>query len=405
MRFAYTGIMAPDRRVSGTLKSRNRLDALRQLLNRGCHPLTIEEVEEDALSVERLATRFLRRVSVSDLAVFSRQLAALLKAGLPLIKALNTLRRQSANRRLARVIQDVEETLATEGGTLADALDEHPRVFNSVYRGLVRAGEEGGSLIEVLSDLAGHLSRSAKLGGQVRGAFIYPAFLLCLGVGAVFILMTFVIPRFQYMFTAMGHQLPWPTRVLIAVSTFMASWWWGVLIAVATAAALAVGTLRRPVVRKYLDRSLLRLPVLGPMVLKLEIVRIARTLGALLTGGVQVLEALRITGDAAKNLALRDTFPTIIKDTSGGEPLADGFQKSGLYPPLMVNLIKTGEDTGELPAMLTELASIYEDEAERAVGVAVRLLEPLLIVTMGGVISAIVAAVMLPIFQTYSLVQ
>jgi type II secretory pathway component PulF len=403
-RFSYTAVLETGQRVAGTLRCRDRHEAIAQLLQRGYHPLSVRTGEEEAGSVSTLSQRLFHRITVSDLAVFTRQMASLLKAGLPMTATLSTLRRQCDHPRLARIIQDIEERLTRDGGTLAEALDDHSSVFDAVYRGLVRAGEEGGNLVEVLGNLAKHLSQSAKLKGQVIGAFIYPIFLSILGTAAVFVLMTFVIPKFQELFASFGGTLPLPTRILIAVSRFMAGWWWAMLAGILIALLLGLAALRRRPVRQRIDRVLLRLPILGPMFLKLEISRISNTLAALLHSGVRILEALRITGDTARNLAVRGTFDGIGKAVAGGEPLAEAVGKTAMYPPLVVNLIRTGEDTGELSEMLVELSAIYEDEAQRAVSGAVKLLEPLLICVMGGIIAAIVAAVILPILRANVLV-
>lgn len=398
--FHYTAIKPSGQRVRGTLRTRTRREALAKLREMSYHPLALVPAGEVRPGLRDLSFATLRRITTSDLAVLTRQLAALLKAGLPMIQALRTLRRQCANPRLASVLADLEETLVRDAGTLADALDNHPRVFDGVYRGLVRSGEEGGHLGDVLHELAGGLARAARVRGQVVGAFIYPIFLLWLGALAVFVLMTFVIPRFQELFTAFGQSLPWPTRALIAVSVFLDSWWWAVLGGVAVGLGAVLLSLRRLSTRRHAHQLLLALPVLGSMIQKIEIARLARTLGALLGGGVRILEALRITRDTARNLVIRDTFSHMIRGVTAGQSVAEVMERTARYPPLVVNLVRTGEDTGELPEMLGELAAIYDDEADRAVAASVKLLEPLLIVGMGLVIAAIVAAVILPVFQS-----
>jgi len=402
-RFAYSAILESGRRVSGTVSSLDRREAIRRLLQRGYHPVTVEPLKKGSTSEGWLGRNAFNRVTRSDLAVLTRQLASLLKAGLPVTAALEMLRQQVQHRRLERIVRDVEEKLRRDGGGLADALDEHPHVFDAVYRGLVRSGEQGGNLITVLNDLSVVLARSAKLRSQVWAAFIYPIFLVLLGGAAVFILMTFVIPRFEELFQSFGQALPAPTRALIAVSRFMAQWWPALLLGLAGCTLAVVAALRRPMVRQRLDRGVLALPILGGMFTKLEVSRIARTLSALLAGGVRILDALHITGQTARNLAIRATFAPMIRRVSGGEGLGEAVAKAGLFPALMVNLIRTGEQTGELPAMLGELAEIYDAEAERAVAGAVKLLEPTLIILMGGLIATIVAAVMLPIFQANAL--
>lgn len=399
-RYSYVAILETGQRVNGTLQARDRHDALRQLLHRGCHPLSVMTDANSHAQGRRFIGEILHRISRSDLAVFTRQLSSLLKAGLPLIQALTTLRHQCGNPRLVHILQDVEEKLTRDGGTFAEALEDYPHTFSAVYRGLVHSGEEGGNLVPTLGDLAKHLGQSAKLRRQVWGAFIYPIFLLILGSTAVFVLMAFVIPRFQELFASFGGRLPTPTRILIAVSDFLASWWWTVLLGLSVGILLVFASLRNIAVREKIDRSILRIPVLGPMLCKLETAQIAHTLAVLLNSGIPILEALRITGATVKNLAFRVTFNFVVHDVSTGEGLAPAMAKSGIYPSLVINLIRTGEETGELPEMLEELSDIYEDEAERAVTGAVKLLEPVLICVMGGVIAGIVAAVILPIFRT-----
>ena len=404
-RFTYIAILESGKKVAGQIRSADRRQAVRQLIGRGYHPVQVRPDREQAGVWRRWAQAMRNHVSSAKLSVFTRQLASLLKAGLPMLQALMVLRRQSESRRLVYIIEDIQEHLSAEGGTLAEALDEHPQVFDSVYRSLVRAGEEGGNLPEVLLRLADHLGSAARLRGQVLGAFIYPVFLLLMGAAAVFVLMTFVIPRFRELFDSFGQALPRPTQLLIAVSGFLAAWWWAVGAGLLAGMVFLGLVLRRPQVRTKVDRGLLRLPVFGSMVLKLEIARISRTLGALLTGGVGVLGALRITAGTARNRAVQAALGPVADGVASGESVAEVADKAGIFPPLMINLIRTGEETGQLPSMLDELSAIYEDQAQRAVTGAVKLLEPMLIIVIGAVVAGIVAAIMLPVFQANTMVS
>lgn len=404
-RFHYQLLLKGGQRTDGTVKALSRREAIRQLLRDGRHPLFVTPADEAATGAMARGLRFFRRVKTSDLAVFTRQLATLLKAGLSMVRALQTLRQQTANRALVKTLQEIEESVSHHGVTLADALEDHTWIFDPVYRGVVRAGEEGGSLVEVLAGLADHLARSAKLRGQVIGAFVYPMFLLVLGSAAIFILMTFVIPRFQEIFAGFGQNLPLATQVLIAVSTFLAHWWWALLCGIGGGILLLLAMLRRQAPRQAVDGYLLRLPVLGTMYMKLEVSRITQTLASLLRSGLPMLETLRITGDTVRNQAIKAVFPAMINGVTHGQTLADAVNDTETFPVLTVNMIRTGEDAGELVRMLGELADVYEEEASRAVTGAVKLLEPTLIVLMGLVISGIVAAVMLPIFQTNAIVK
>lgn len=403
-RFHYAAVIPSGERIRGVIRSSNGQEAARKLLEMGYHPLAIDEAQESGWLRPRVSGGFFRKVSAVDLAVFTRQLASLLKAGLPIVQALRAVEKQSGNLLMSRSIGAIEEMLSQDAGALSDALDEHAHIFDPVYRGLVRSGEAGGNLAEVLQNLAKYLAQSAKLRGQVLNAFIYPVFLVVCGTAAIFVLMSFVIPRFEELFRSFGQSLPGPTRLLIAVSGFMATWWWGVLLAGGAIASLMYAIVRRPYVRKVVDRQLIRIPVLGPMLMKIEIARIAHTFAALLNSGIRILETLQITSETAKNMAVRQSFRAIISGVSAGEPLAATIEKTGLYPPMMVSLIATGEETGELPEMLRELAAIYNDEAERAVTGAIKLLEPILIIVLGGLIAGIVAAVILPIFRANAMV-
>lgn len=405
--FSYLAIRGGGQRVSGTLRSRDRHEAVRKLMEMGYHPLTIETAGNSTgggIQFKHAVFLCIHRVRTIDLAVFTRQLASLLKAGLPVLQALSTLRKQVDHKGLVRVIEDMEASIGQDAMSLGEALAEHPKVFDPVYRGLVRSGEESGRLVEVLENLADHLSKSAKLRGQVLGAFIYPIFLLLIGTTAIFVLMTCVIPKFQELFDSLGQQLPLPTIVLIAISGFLENWWWAVVGGLTVAVLAGMAALRHQHLREQVDRTLLRLPVLGGMFLKLEVARVAHTLAALLQGGVRIIEALRVTGETARNTAIRRTFEPMTQAVSTGQTLAEAVEKAKVYPPMVLNLIRTGEDTGELPEMLQELAAIYEDEAERAVNGAVKLLEPTLIVVMGLIIAGIVAAVILPIFHSSAII-
>lgn len=399
-RFTYVALRGTGERVTGVLRSPNRHEAMGKLVELDCHPISVEEESHQPLSVREWLGKIFGRVRQTDLAVFTRQLAALLKAGLPMVNALKTLRNQTGRKGLQRVLEDLEQGLTSEALTLAQAMAQHPRVFNPVYRGLVHSGEEGGRLTQVLEQLAKHLARSAKLRGQVAGAFIYPAVLVLMGITAVFVLMAFVIPKFEKLFASFGQELPWITRLLLTISGFLAQWWWVALLAVFASGWIAFAALRTQSTRQKIDAGLLRLPVIGPMILKLEVARIARTLGALLNGGVRIVQALDITSQTVQNRIIRNTFTPITQAVSTGDSLGDALERTRVFPPLAINLVQTGEDTGELEKMLDELAEIYEDESERAVTGAVKLLEPLLIVVMGLIIAGIVAAVMLPIFQS-----
>jgi len=260
-------------------------------------------------------------------------------------------------------------------------------------------------LSEALDCLAEHLGRSGRLKGQLVSAMAYPAFLGILGSAVIAVLMVWVIPRFEELFASFEQDLPALTVALLSASRFVADWWPAILPAVCLAVVGAAVLIRRRGVRLALDRRILRMPLIGQIVLKAQTARLCLTLSALLDGGVSLLSAIEAAGQSLTNRVLKTAFTSIAGPVSAGESLGSAIEKLGLFPPLMVSLVRTGEETCQLPRMLKELAGLYEDQSQRALSGAVRLLEPMLIVLMGGIIAAIVTAVMLPIFSINMMVE
>ena len=324
---------------------------------------------------------------------------------MPILNALSTLRDNCTNRTLTEVLEDIELRMARDASSLSSALDAHPRVFNAVYRGLVRSGEESGNLLDQLDSLARYLSHGAKLRGQILAAFVYPLFLILLGTAAVAILVTFVVPRFEELFASFGQDLPAATRFLIAGSDFAAQWWWAVLIGAAVLLGIVWSAMRAESTRLALHSCVLRMPVMGTLIVKLEVARIARTLSALLGSGVRITSALSVTRQAVRNIAIRNRFDGIVSQVSEGQSLATAFHKAQVFPAMMINLLRTGEQSAAISPLLDDLAQVYQEESERALNSTVKLVEPILIVLMGVAIAGIVAAVILPVFQTNTMVS
>src|SRR5688572_6931153 len=235
--FTYLAVTDAGARITGSVRSRDRREAMRKILEMGYHPVQVSD-QPDSRSTSNLGKGPFRRIRITELAVFTRQLAALLKAGMRIVQALATLRGQCENPHLKQVVHELEEALGRDGGTLSDAMERYPHVFDPVYRGFVRAGEEGGTVVESLSALASYVARTARLRGQVVGAFIYAVFLVVVGTAAVCSLMIFVIPQFEALFSGFGTELPLPTKLLLACSRFLAQWWWLVLAGLVGAGAL-----------------------------------------------------------------------------------------------------------------------------------------------------------------------
>lgn len=334
------------------------------------------------------------------LAVWTRQLAEMLHAGVPLVRALDVLARQE--RRPA--VRQLTETLAVEiraGGTLADGLARRADVFSGLYVNMVRAGEAGGALAAVLDRLARFLENGERVRGKVKAAMVYPATIVVVAGSIVTALMVWVVPRFQALFAEQlrGQSLPWLTQCVIGCAQILAHQWAWVLCLGATAAFLAWRWTGTPSGRARCDAWLLRVPLLGDLWLKTSIARFARTSGTLLASGVPILQALEIARDTSGNAPVSDSIQQAVGRVRAGESLSRTLGDSPIFPAMPVSLIAVGEETGALPAMLTRVADIYDEEVERAVVGLTALIEPAMIVLMAVVVGGIVIALFLPIVR------
>ena len=379
----------------GTIVAANRREALHRLLERGHHPLDLQEQAERAprggFSLQ-LGGRVIR------LATFTRQLATLSTSGSPVIKGLAVLAEQTRDPRAKRILSEVTE--AVQGGsTFADALAQHPEAFPPLLTSMVRVGEMGGSLDEQLQQLSDLYEKEESLKGEVQAALAYPALVLVLGVVSAVILVLFFIPRLEDMFDTAGEALPTPTRILLAISHFATD---HTVLLIVMAALLAVGTrmaLRAPGVRLAFDRFKLRVPWLGTLVRNLEIARFTRLLGTLTHAGISIVEALRIVQPVLQNQAMAATVRDMTTRISTGERLSELLKQSGIFTPLSVQMVATGEETGYLDQMLVRLADAYDRETAASTKVMMSLLAPALILFVAAIVGFILVSMILPIFQ------
>jgi len=339
-----------------------------------------------------------RRIRTADLASATRQWAMLLHSGMALVPALGALVEQLGDHPLGRVLGRVRDRV-NEGMALARALEEHPRVFPEVYVNMVGAGEAGGELESVLSRLADMLERRARLGNKVRAAMAYPAFMSLVAAGVVVFLLTFVVPSIAKLFVEMKRTLPWPTVALIAVSDFLRDYLWAV-----GAAALTIWGLFRLWAatesgRLLRDRWALKVPLFGPLFLKIAVSRFARTLGTLLASGVTILDALDIVKRVTGNACLARTIEDVKQSVRHGDSIANPLRRSGVFPPIVCHLVASGERGGNVEEGLLKVADIYDNEVESSVVALTSLLEPILILVMGLVVGFIVLAILLPVFE------
>ena len=332
-----------------------------------------------------------------QLVVSTRQLATLVKAGMPLLRALRTVSDQSEG-----VMRQVFAQVATdvEGGTkLSEAMARHPRQFPTFYVNMIRAGELGGLLDEILKRLAELMEKQRRIQDRVKSALMYPAFIMFAAVSILGILMAFVVPTFLAMFTELGSELPLPTRILVVTCDIVRGWWWLLLAIVAVLVSLLQGMLRTPAGKRLIDNTLLHLPVFGSLVQRLVIAQFSRTLGTLLTSGVPILSALGTVRATVTNAVLDEALQDVERSLKAGESLARPIELSGAFPPLVSRMVALGEETGQLDKMLVQLADSYEEEVEIQLGGLTQLLEPMLIVFVGGIVGFIVIAMFLPLMS------
>ena len=338
------------------------------------------------------------RVGVKELALFCRQFATMLGAGVPILNCLHVLSRQAGTKTLRRTVTMISEQLQG-GATLTEATKIFPRVFPPVFVSMVEAGEVGGALEQVLENLATHFEKEHELKEKIKTAMIYPVTLLCFAILAVAVLTTFVLPKFTGLFFNLGIPLPLPTRILIAVSDFARKYLlWGVLGAAATA-AVTLRLLRSGERRAWLDKMFLKLPVFGQLVQKVIVARFTRTLGILLKSGIPVVRALEVVKNTSGNILITRTVERVVEDVRQGQAIARSMGESGVFTPMVVQMVSVGEETGSLDQMLEKVALFYEREADAGIARLAAMVEPVIIIGMGVVIGFIVVAILLPYFQ------
>ncbi len=337
-------------------------------------------------------------ITTRDIVIFTRQFATMINSGLPLVQSLDILGEQTENQALAKVLGEVLYDVES-GHTLADAMGRHPKVFSELFVNMVAAGEAGGILDTILLRLATFLEKNDALVRKIKGAMIYPAVIFSVAGMAIVILLIFVIPTFQTMFESAGIPLPLPTRVVIGMSQFLQAFWWALLIGIVASVFAIRQAYATDGGRLFIDKLMLALPILGDLQRKAAVARFTRTLGTLVSSGVSILEGLEITAKTAGNRVIHDAVMSSRASIAGGETIAGPLKESGVFPPMVVQMINVGEQTGGLDTMLTKIADFYDDEVDAAVEALLAAMEPIMIVVLGVVVGGMIVAVYLPIFD------
>lgn len=423
--FAYRAAQLDGRIVEGHVDATNREAAIRSLRGKGLTPLQLDATEPGGAGLPGVSTsgkpgsgpaaeaappvRGRMRLFAADrgpdhtdVHSLTGQLSVMLRAGLPLDRALRVLIGMGGKPSVTALLEDVFKSVKAGKG-LSQALAPHQALFGEFYINMVRSGEAGGQLADVLGRLAEHLERVKELRESVVSALIYPAILVVVAAISVFLMLGFVVPQFESLFDDMGEALPLPTRLIVAAGHLVADWGWLIALVLAGLVWLVRRWLATPAGRDKRDAWMLRLPVLGEVTRKYEITRFARSMGTLLGNGVPIVTALKIAAETMTNQRLRAAMAGVAPAIKQGGRMADALGKTQLFTPLGLNMIRLGEETGRLDAMLQELARVHDGEVQAGVKRALTLLEPLLILALGGVIAAIIVSILMGILSVNDL--
>jgi type IV pilus assembly protein PilC len=338
-------------------------------------------------------------VKTKDILIFTRQLATMIDAGLPLVQCLDILATQTENKHFAKVLMQVKNSVES-GSTFSDALRRHPKVFDELFVNLIAAGEVGGILDTILNRLSSYIEKSVKLKRQLKSAMVYPIAILGVAIIVIVVMLTKVIPVFEKMYKEFkGAKLPAPTKVVIDISNGFQEHWYWFAGGLALLVAAFVMTARSDKGRDFLDAAALRIPVIGNVLRKVIVARFTRTLGTLLSSGVPILDSLEICAKTAGNRIVKRGIMYAREKISEGQDLAGPLAETKVFPPMVVQMIGVGEQTGAMDQMLQKIADFYDDEVDVAVAALTSLIEPIMMVFLGGVIGGIIIAMYLPVFE------
>jgi type IV pilus assembly protein PilC len=402
--YAYKVRDRSGKMVEGQLEADNAQLVVSKLRSMGYVPIEIEQQGAKTLSKEIKIPGFSDRVKLKDVAVFSRQFATMINAGLSLLRALHILAEQTENKALAAVANQIRIDVE-KGASLSQALSKHPKVFNRLYISMVKAGEIGGVLDSVLLRLADTIEKQVELKRKVKSAMTYPAVVAVLVLLIVSAMLLFIIPMFEDLYAELGGELPLPTQILINVSKFARQFWWLIFGAEIAGVFLFRRWISTTGGRNSWDAMKLKAPIFGALVRKTALARFSRTLSALVRSGVPILESLDIVAETAGNHVVAEAVRDTQQAVKRGEPLARKLEDHPVFPPMVVQMMAVGEETGALDEMLDKIADFYDQEVEATVDALTSLIEPLLIVVMGVCVGGMVISLYMPMFNIIKLIK
>jgi general secretion pathway protein F len=405
--YEYTALNTGGKKITGIIEADSQSVARQKIRQNGNYPVEIKETIPKARTKSNKSFQLPqlgKRIKQQDIHVATRQLATLLGAGIPLIPALNGLLEQITNPALKTIFAQIKDGV-NEGNSLTSALSEHPRLFSRIYVNMVQAGEASGSLDVVLERLAEFGENQQALKGRIKAALIYPIFMGVVGIGVLFMLITFIVPSITKVFEGTNQVLPLPTIFLITLSSFLASYWWLLLLVFAGGFMGIRFALSQPVGRKFWDRMKLTLPGLSDLNIKIASASFSRTLSSLLDAGVPLFTSLGIVKNILNNTILSEVIEEAAVELEKGKSLSDILRGSKWFTPMLVQMIAVGEQSGALEKMLEKAAESYEKEIESKILALTSMIEPVMILTMGLVVSFIVISILLPIFEMNQLIK
>jgi type IV pilus assembly protein PilC len=387
--FLWEGVDRNNRQVRGETKAASETVVTSNLRRQGVR----------ITKIKRQTFRGGKRVSEKDVTFFTRQLATMLKAGVPLLQSFEIVARGHSNARFSRLMMEVKSRIEA-GSSLADAFRHYPAQFDNLYCNLVAAGESSGMIDAILDRLATYKEKILALKSKIKSALFYPSAVVTVAIVVVWVIMIFVIPAFKDVFSSFGASLPAPTQLVIDISDFVVTWWWAAFLAIGGAIfGMSVLIKRSDTMRYTFDRLLLKFPVIGDILEKATIARWTRTLATMFAAGVPLVESLDAVSGAAGNAVYQSATRRIQTDVSTGTSLTNSMMSTQLFPNMVLQMVQIGEESGSLDAMLTKIADFYEREVDDAVSALSSLLEPIIIVFLGVVVGGLVVAMYLPIFK------
>ncbi|MCM8782742.1 MAG: type II secretion system F family protein [Candidatus Omnitrophica bacterium] len=396
-RFLYKAKKGPQETVEGFVEAESESQAISKISAQGLFPSFILKSETE-VPISIFGGAFFGKVRSSDLALFTRQLADLLEAGITILNALAILSKQTENKRLLKVIADIHDYIKT-GNSFTAALGRHPSVFSKLYVSMVRSGEVSGTLESVLKRLSDFLEEEEEFKTKVQAALAYPILMAVVGIATGLVLLTFVMPRVVGIFEDMGQSLPFITVLLLAASKFIRGYWY-IMAALVIFLFFVIRQLNNtPEGKSFFDRLRNRIPILGPFLKKVDIARFTRTLGTLLNNGVTILASLEIVTDIVSSELAKKDLKEAFNKVRDGSPLASALAGGRYFPLFVTNMIAVGEESGQVERNLLKIADAYERETDKMIKIISSLIEPFMILIMGGIVGFIVISILLPIFQ------